>query len=321
MRLNLPIFDNLKGCENILIVGAGGGLDVFVGLPIYFTLRASGKTVHLANVRLGDFKQVERYSRCETLIEDLLIGTTGSVWLIHEHFSEPFLAQWFKETRDENVTVWLFANTGAVPLIAAYKRLVEHLNIDAVILVDGGVDSLMRGDEECPGSVLQDSLSLIAVDALELSVKILACIGFGAETEEGVCHYRALENMAALVKDGGFLGSCALTQQMEVFELYEEACRYVWEQPNHHPSRISTRIIPAVRGEFGNYHMYSYYRHIPLFISPLMSLYWFFDVSTVARHNPLVHVLRETTTKLQAVHTASAFIGTLTQRPNRDIPY
>lgn len=54
MRLNLPILDQLQSSQNILIAGAGGGFDVFAGLPIYFTLREQGKTVHLANFSFAD---------------------------------------------------------------------------------------------------------------------------------------------------------------------------------------------------------------------------------------------------------------------------
>ena len=34
--------------------------------------------------------------------------------------------------------------------LQAYEKLIDHLDIDALILVDGGVDSIMRGDEEIP---------------------------------------------------------------------------------------------------------------------------------------------------------------------------
>ena len=39
MRLNIPILDQLADSQHILIAGAGGGFDVFSGLPLYFTLR------------------------------------------------------------------------------------------------------------------------------------------------------------------------------------------------------------------------------------------------------------------------------------------
>ena len=53
----IPLFERLEGARSILIAGAGGGFDVFAGLPVYFALRARGATVHLANLsfsRLDD---------------------------------------------------------------------------------------------------------------------------------------------------------------------------------------------------------------------------------------------------------------------------
>jgi hypothetical protein len=50
MQLNLPIFDRLADCRNILIAGMGGGFDVFSGLPIYFALPERGQRAHLANL-------------------------------------------------------------------------------------------------------------------------------------------------------------------------------------------------------------------------------------------------------------------------------
>jgi len=48
--LRLPIFRELDGANRILLAGAGGGFDIFCGLPLYFGLRAAGKSVHLANL-------------------------------------------------------------------------------------------------------------------------------------------------------------------------------------------------------------------------------------------------------------------------------
>jgi hypothetical protein len=39
----LPFFSILEPSERILIAGAGGGFDLFCGLPLYFALQASGK--------------------------------------------------------------------------------------------------------------------------------------------------------------------------------------------------------------------------------------------------------------------------------------
>jgi hypothetical protein len=321
MQLNLPILDQLVNSQNILIAGAGGGFDVFSGLPLYFTLQAMGKNVHLANYSFTEPRLAALVSQTVTLLEDRVVGAQGGVHMNLSYLPEPYLAQWFKEARGEEVTVWMFDNPAAAPLAEAYRALVKHLNIDAMILVDGGVDSLMRGDEYGSGSLVEDSVTLSAVSTLEVPVKILACLGFGSEVEEGVCHYNALENMAALMKEGAFYGSCALTPQMEVFQLYEAACRYVFEKPDHHKSHISTRVIPAVKGEFGNFHMYDYYRHIPILVTPLMSLYWFFDAHAVSRRSLLVEALRNTWTKEDTIIITRMITEGLNLRPRRAITY
>jgi hypothetical protein len=321
MRLNLPILDQLADSSSILIAGAGGGFDVFAGLPIYFTLREMGKTVHLANFSFTEFRLASVISKPIVEIEDFLLGARGSVTMPFPYYPEGYLSQWFQEVRGEAVTVWMFAKYGVKPLAMAYERLVQKLGLDAIVLVDGGVDSLMCGDEMGAGTLLEDSVSLAAVDTLDVPVKILACIGFGTEVEEAVCHYNALANMAALVKAGAFLGSCALTPQMEVFQQFEAACRYVWEQPEHHKSHISTRIIPAAHGEFGNYQMYSG-DYTTVFISPLMSLYWFFDAKAVTARNKIIDTVRDTYTMDEAfdrcIRLRSQFKN---MRPRRSLPY
>jgi hypothetical protein len=169
-------------------------------------------------------------------------------------------------------------------------------------------------------TLLEDSISLAAVDALDVPVKILVCIGFGTEVEESVCHYHALANLATLAKDGAFLGACALTPQLEAFRLMESACRYVWEQPDHHKSHITTRIIPGVRGEFGNYRMYEDDR-MTVFISPLMSLYWFFYAGSVVKRNLLIEHLCDTETIQEAFQITFAVIKDLPPRRRQNIPY
>jgi hypothetical protein len=320
MNLNLPIFDALEKSRNILIAGAGGGFDVFSGLPLYFTLRHMGKTVHLANYSFSEFEIVRAISQPEVLIDGLLLGAHGPIQINLPYYPEGYLSRWFQDVRGENITVWMLGRTGVAPLIQAYTRLVKHLNIDAILLVDGGVDSIMRGDEVGSGTLVEDSISLAAVDQIDVPVKLLACVGFGTEVEEAVCHYNALENIAGLAKAGGFLGSCALTPQMEAFRLFEAACRYVWEQPNHYRSHISTRIIPAVNGEFGNHHMYESDR-TPVFISPLMSLYWFFDARLVIARSLLVPRITDTLTTRQVIMICAALKQEVKLRFRQTLPY
>lgn len=79
MQLNLPILEQLASCERILIAGAGGGFDIFAGLPLYFTLRELGKTVHLANFSFSDMEVIQHFEPVEVLIPGQLYGTHGLV--------------------------------------------------------------------------------------------------------------------------------------------------------------------------------------------------------------------------------------------------
>lgn len=322
MRLNLPILDLLESCQRILIAGAGGGFDVYLGLPLYFTLVEQGKSVHLASYSFCPLEEAKTLSsQPQEVLPRQVLGVSGDVLLPFPYFPEGYLAQWFKEEEENAIPIWMFADTGVIPLVESYRALIEHLGgIDAVILVDGGVDSLMRGDEIAPGSLLEDTISLTALSQIELPVKILATAGFGTEVEEAVCHALALENMAALAKAGAFYGSCALTPQMPAFQKYEAACLYTWSQRHHQNSHISTRVIPAVRGEFGDYHLFPPGKQ-ELFISPLMALYWFYDATQVSAHSLLTEALRDSHTRHEALYRFIQFHKQHPPRPRRSIPY
>lgn len=323
MKMNLPILEHLADCQKILIAGAGGGFDVFIGLPLFYTLREMGKTVYLANYSFCDITISTLLSKDPIVLrENFLIGVKNVGERDFPFFAEGYLGEWFNQVRGEDVTIWMFAKTGAIELEKNYRTLIDHLGgIDALILTDGGVDSLMRGDEDRPGTLLEDTITLAAVEFLDIPVKILVCSGFGTEVEEGLCHHHALENIAGLAKAGAFWGSCALTPQMEAFQFYESACRYVWEKPNHHKSHISTRIIPAVHGEFGNFHMYPQPSQPQILVSPLMSLYWFFDAKTVIERSLIVDALRPANSVSEAFVTYNLLTRQMNMRRQRSLPY
>jgi hypothetical protein len=271
------------------MAGMGGGFDVFCGLPIFLELEQLGYNVHLASLSFSDIAGLNDGEQ----LTDTLVGVTGDIEGIFDYFPEYYLAQWFYDERNEEVTIWCFEKTGARPLIKNYQTLVKHLGIDAIILVDGGVDSLMQGNEPEPGTLFEDSLSLLAVNELKtVRNRFTVCLGLGAEAEVGYAHL--FENIATLTKMGAFRGSCALTREMQCYKHYEEAVMYVFDQQPAYSSVINASVISAVRGEYGNYHLTKRTQGNRLYISPLMSIYWFFDLPRVAQQNLLLPHLRLT---------------------------
>jgi hypothetical protein len=249
----------------------GGGFDIFCGLPIYWTLREHGLRVHLANLSFTELGQIEGGER----LNNSLIGVTADSTMltlrlleaaqteaeqafntqgITIYFPERALAQWFRAERGEEMTIWCFGKTGVQPLLANYQQLVAQLDIDALVLIDGGVDGLMRGDEAGVGTFIEDIVSLAAVHALDsVPHKLLVCIDLGAEQDVAYAH--VFENIAALTAEGGFLGACALASQMPAYQAYEAALLAVQGQGWQEPSVINSSIVSAVRGHYGNYHL------------------------------------------------------------------
>lgn len=288
MKLNLPILDNIKDCKHILIAGMGGGYDVFSGLPIYFELEAQGYDVHLANFSFSDISGLYEGEQ----LTDTLVGVNTDIEGIFYYFPEYYLAQWFFAERNEDIEIWCFERTSVQEYIKNYKTLVQHLEIDCIILVDGGVDSLMRGNEPEAGTLFEDILSLLAVNELiSVPKRLVACIGLGVEYEIGYAHL--FENIAHLTKIGAFQGSCTLTKAMDSYQKYKDAVMYIFDQQPEYPSVICSSVISAIEGHYGDYHLIKRTEGSRLHISPLIPIYWFFDAPTVARENLLISALKE----------------------------
>lgn len=289
--LRLPVFDVLQEAQTVLIAGAGGGYDIFGGLPLYFALRGAGKTVHLANLSFSHI-----YATNGRRIGPALVEVTHETEGSTRYFPEGFLCRWFAKERGEEVPVYCFDRTGAKPVATAYRNLVAELGgVDALILIDGGTDSLMRGDEPGLGTPEEDSVSLFAADQLEgVATKLLMCVGFGVDTFHGVCHSYFLESVAALAREGAFLGAWSLMESQPEVQAYRAAVEYVHQSMFNHPSIVNTSIVSAIEGHFGNYHANYRTEGSELYINPLMGLLWAFRLEAVARRNQYLDLLAET---------------------------
>lgn len=310
-----PLFAEFENAQRILIAGAGGGFDVFSGLPLYFRLRAMGKEVHLANLSFSRLNDTNSRQLCHGLTE---VNADSEGW--HEYFPEKYLSAWFR-TRGEEVPVWCFPRLGGIPMGEAYKALAAELELDAVVLVDGGTDSLMRGDEEGLGTPHEDAASISAVDELDLPTKLLICIGFGIDAHHGVCHAHFLEGVAETIRDGGFLGAHSLLETMPEVQLYREAVHATFEQMPKRKSVICSSVMSAIEGHYGDHHATERTHGSELWINPLMSLVWCFKLDAVASRNLYLEEVKKTeylSDISTVIHKQRLAIGRI--RPWRSIP-
>jgi len=296
MKLNLPIFDKVSPCQNLLIAGMGGGFDIFCGLPIYFELFDKIPYIHLANLTFSNviFSQITNLKN-RIILSDTLVGITANTENLQIYFPEFYLSQYFQEKLNQKITIWCFKITGVNPLLKNYQILINHLGIDGILLIDGGVDSLILGDEKEKGTFIEDLISLAAVAQLhDISTRLIGSLGFGAERD--ITYPHILENIAHFTKENAFLGTCSLVKTMDVYQKYKEIVLFTQQQKGQDSSVINSSIISSVEGEYGDYHLTSKTKGSELFISPLMSIYWFFELTKLAEFNLYLDSIKETET-------------------------
>ena len=270
------IFDLLSSSNRVLVAGCGGGYDILSGLPLFFALLKEGKKVFLANLSFTNLqsKVEERY--CEMCVK--VTHTTKVKQSPDTYFPEYYLSRWFWEKHHEDVPVYTFwREIGVHQMKQAYEKICSENAIDAIVLVDGGTDSLMFGYEERMGTPTEDQTSIVAVNAIkDVPMKLLCCIGFGVDSFHGVSHGLFLENVATLEKNGGYFGCFSIPQHSIEGQLYLEGYQAV--QKHMQPSIVCASITDALQGHFGNYHSTSRTGASKLFINPLMPIFWTFDL-------------------------------------------
>ena len=302
-------------------MGVGDGFDVYSGLPIYYTLLKLGKKVHLASYSSTNFETIKQFAEPKEL-NPQIFGANAKIKASCSHYPEGYLSKWLKKNMGVDKTVWMFKKTGPKTLKPAVEKLIENLEIDAVILVDTGVDSIMAGDEEGSGTMLEDTITLSAFKDIPNTIpKILMCSGMGTEVEENVCNLNALLNISILTKLNGFYGSCSLVNYMKSFQFYKSACDYVFSQNGHSVSNNCTRIISATEGEFGNIHTYNTENQPQIMVSPIMSICWFFNADAVIYRNKIIPHIQEIEDFDDCVQEAIPRIRYNNIVPRASIPY
>jgi hypothetical protein len=309
------LFQRLQSSRRVLLAGAGGGFDVFATLPLALALRSMGKEISFANLSftyLGGTtaKQVVPH----------LFHVTPECEGEERYFPERVFARWLR-SRGVTAEVYAFEKTGVQPLTDAYRALCTGFQADALVLVDGGTDILMTGDEAGLGTPEEDMVSLAAASASGVPTQIVACIGFGIDAYHGVCHAHFLENVAALERDGAYLGSFSVPRTSEEGAAYLDAVKMAQEATPERPSIVNGSIAAALRGEFGDAQFTGRTQDSKLFINPLMGLYFAFDLPGVVKRSLYLEQLRNTSNIFQVSALIKLFRNRTEARPRTAIPH
>lgn len=270
------VFRHLQDSRGVLLAGCGGGFDIVSGLPLLHWLRAQGVPVVLGNMS---------FTHLALACRDR-VGPTG--WRIDQdcvgigYFPERALQGWLAESGYDQPVIG-FGRSGVRPLVETYRAVLDAYGLDTILLVDGGTDSVIRGDEALLGTPEEDALSIVAAAEIPGIRRYLACLGFGIDQYHGICHHSFLENVAGHIADGSFLGTVSVEAATPEGRFFLDAVDALNARQPGHRSIVANSIADAMRGRFGDVHATEKTAGSELFINPMMPVYWFLEAGSVAR--------------------------------------
>ena len=306
--------------RTVLMVGCGGGFDFVHSLILYDSLVKLGKTIIVGSYSFGNPLEIRGESMKEFEYECVSKGPR--VFLVDSSCEgNPaycpeigfccFLDQKYPGKAPHSIYAY-YARAFSVPTLKGlYEALVDLHNVDAIIAVDGGSDSLMRGDEEGLGDPIEDAVTVAAISAIcspsitmssPAPMGILAVIGFGCDRFNGVSDAASLRAVAELTKLGGFMGCIAIEPGSSALKCYQEGVACINANESFR-SIISGSILASALGHFGSPNMTDLKGTVEfdarithdsssLFLMPLMSFLWFFDVITVSNRSLVCQAIR-----------------------------
>jgi len=311
-----PLFAALAPARRVLIAGAGGGFDVYAGLPLAFALADQGKQVQLANLTFSDLRYLEPERWVAPGLARIDAEASGST----TYFPERTLARWLA-AEGRPFDVYAIAREGARPVTAAYRALAERCALDAIVLVDGGTDILMRGDESGLGTPEEDVVSLVAAAQTEVATKLVVSVGFGIDAFHGVCHTDVLETLAALNREGAYLGALSIPRDSPEALAYTDAVAHAALHTAARPSIVNDQISAAIEGEFGDRHTSTRTAGSELFINPLMAIYFTVGLEALVARLLYADALRGTDTMREVSLVIERARSETTAKPYRGFPH
>eukprot|EP01012_Entosiphon_sulcatum_P060082 TRINITY_DN8484_c0_g1_i1.p2 TRINITY_DN8484_c0_g1~~TRINITY_DN8484_c0_g1_i1.p2 ORF type:complete len:341 (+),score=56.70 TRINITY_DN8484_c0_g1_i1:1093-2115(+) len=284
--------------KTVMLCGCGGGFDFVHSLILYPALRQAGKRVVIGSYSFG---LPDKIGGAEIVFRE---GDAMAKLVTAKSVPDPsyapeihmcsFLDRRYPETAPHSIYAY-YARAFCVPVLKRfYAQLVEKHEIDAIVTVDGGSDSLMVGDEAGLGDPLEDAVSVATVAALPVKLALLVAVGVGCDRFNEVSDASTLRAIAELTRTGGFLGSVSVEPSMEGFQLYREGLEHIYKGHGRQGFRsvLAGAIVAATEGAFGSKevpaNLQSRVAPGEMYFWPLMAMLWGFDPGKVAERSQTI---------------------------------
>ncbi len=291
--------------RRVFLAGCGGGFDFVHGMLLYPALRALGKEVVVGSYSFGDPGAIGGeapvvFSQGDAVVKRVTATSTPDPHYAPEVHLCRFLDERYPGSTPHFVYAY-YARDFSVPLLSAfYRQVVRDHSVDAVVVVDGGSDSLMRGDEEGLGDPVEDCVSVTTLADLEApAVRLLVTVGLGCDRHNEIADAASLRAIAELTRAGGFLGALSLEPAHASVRFYRDCLDAIYRHQSFR-SVVAGSIVAASDGFYGTGDVPEVLRERvaagQLFLWPLMAVLWGFDPRTVAERSLLSAWIRDAQT-------------------------
>ena len=287
--------------KTVLLCGCGGGFDFVHGLALYPELLRLGKQVVIGSYSFGQPHNIhgasDVFNEAGVVVKRVTAASIPAPRYGPEVHVASFLDLRYPSSAPHFVYAY-YARSFTVPLLTRlYQQFIAHHAIDAIVLVDGGSDSLMVGDEEGLGDPIEDAVSVATVASLRgLKARVLLSIGLGTDRFNQVSDAASLRAIAELTRMGGFLGAVSLEPEGEGSRLYRDCLEHIFQRQAFR-SVLAGTIASAIEGCFGSTEvpavLQQRVKRGELFLWPLMAMLWGFDIEIVARRSQIAQWIRD----------------------------
>lgn len=313
--------------KTVFLVGCGGGFDFLHGALLWPELQRLGKRVVMGSYSFGDPRRIHdapvEFEEGEACVKRVSASSVGQSYYAPEVHSASFLDAAYPT----NAPHWMYAYYARAFTVPTLRRFYQHVvdqhSVDAVVLFDGGSDSLMAGDEEGLGDPLEDQVSLTAVaDLIGPRLRMLLVVGVGADRFNHVSDAATLRAVAELTAAGGFWGSIGIEPDAPAASFYARLLAHL-NQNQTFRSVLSECILAANAGAFGAQvpeSLQSRVRPGELFLWPLMSTLFAFDVHKVVARSRFPAWIRHQTSVPECYLAIVAGRASIEVRPVENLP-
>jgi hypothetical protein len=296
--------------KTVMLSGCGGGFDFVHAMTLYPELMRLGKNVIIASNSFGNPNLIEGeaptvFRERHAVAKRVTVASVPDPYYGPEVHLCGFLDERYPEHAPHFAYAYYARSFTVSMLRRFYQQLIAEHAIDAIILIDGGSDSLMAGDEEGLGDPIEDATSVATVASLDsLKFKLLFSISLGTDRYLHVSDAASLRAVAELTAAGGFLGAISLTPDHPGFQFYRNCIEYIYARQAFRSVHVGM-ILSSVTGHFGGDPVPppladTRVKSDKLFVWPLMTMLWAFDVDRVAERSKIAKWISDCETILDA---------------------